>query len=239
MTTNAPKDNTIRIEFFSDLLCVWAYAAQIRLDELQKHYASAIALHYHFIPVFGCTQRRIAEGWREKGGFEGYSANVKQISEQFPHVRVHPDIWTRHIPPTSASAHHFLKAVHLLQRIGVIDAAPQAHLEGKTLFESVTWALRLAFFRDLENIADRAVQLAIAERHALPVAALERQLDSGEAMALLCKDVELQSKYKVEGSPTYVLNEGRQILYGNVGYKVIAANVEELVNRPEDQASWC
>ena len=239
MTLATPTDKPIRIEYFSDLLCVWAYAAQIRLDELQQHYASDIEVHYHFIPVFGCTQRRIAEGWKDKGGFGAYSANVKQIRTQFPHVTVHPDIWTKNIPPTSASAHHFLKAVQLLQRQGLIDAAPQTHLEGKTLFESVTWAMRVAFFRDLENIADRTVQLAIAERHALPMTVLLQQLDSGEAMALLCKDIELQAKYKVEGSPTYVLNEGRQILYGNVGYKVIAANVEELVHGPGDQASWC
>lgn len=238
MTLAIANEKTIRIEYFSDLLCVWAYAAQIRLDELQQHYASDIAIHHHFIPVFGCTQRRIAEGWKDKGGFGGYSANVKQISEQFPHVTVHPDIWTKNIPATSASAHHFLKAVQLLQRKELIDAAPQAQLGGRTLFESVIWALRVAFFRDLENTAERTVQLAIAERHSLPIATLLQQLDNGEAMALLCKDIELQSKYKVEGSPTYVLNEGRQILYGNIGYNVIAANVEELVHSPVDQASW-
>ncbi len=66
-----------------------------------------------------------------------------------------------------------------------------------------------------------------------------RKLDDGQAMASLCKDLQLQEKYKVIGSPTYVLNEGRQMLYGNVGYKVIAANVEELVHQPGDQASWC
>jgi predicted DsbA family dithiol-disulfide isomerase len=152
---------------------------------------------------------------------------------------VHPEIWTRNIPPTSASAHLFLKSVQLLQRKGLIDAAPQDRLQGRSVFEAVVWALRKAFFRDLENIAERAVHLAIAERHALPIAALVRLLDDGQAMALLCKDLQLQDKYKVSGSPTYVLNEGRQMLYGNVGYKVIAANVEELVHQPGEQASWC
>ncbi len=76
MTTPPP----IRIDYFSDLLCVLAYAAQIRLDELEQHYAGAIDIHQHFIPVFGCTQRSIAEAWKEKGGFPGYSAHVKQIA---------------------------------------------------------------------------------------------------------------------------------------------------------------
>lgn len=234
-----PTPPPIRIDYFSDLLCVWAYAAQIRLDELEQHYAATIDIHQHFIPVFGCTQRSIAEVWKEKGGFPGYSAHVKQIARRFPHVVLHPEIWTRNIPPTSASAHLFLKSMQLLQRKGLIDAEPQVQLQGRNVFEAVTWALRVAFFRDLENIAERAVQLAIAERHALPIAALVRLLDDGQAMALLCKDLQLQEKYKVSGSPTYVLNEGRQMLYGNIGYKVIAANVEELVHQPGDQASWC
>ncbi len=235
MSTTAP----VRIDYFSDLLCIWAYTAQIRLDELQQHYTTAIDIHQHFIPVFGCTQRSIADIWKEKGGFPGYSAHVKQIARQFLHVTVHPEIWTRNIPPTSASAQLFLKSVQLLQNKGLIDAAPQAQLQGRNVFQEVAWSLRVAFFRDLENIAERSVQLAIAERHALPIATLERNLDDGQAMALLCKDQHLQEKYRVIGSPTYVLNTGRQMLYGNVGYKVIAANVEELVRQPGDQASWC
>jgi CubicO group peptidase (beta-lactamase class C family) len=43
----------------------------------------------------------------------------------------------------------------------------------------------------------------------------------------------------VRGSPTWVLNEGRQVIYGNVGYRVLNANVEELINRPIEEASWC
>ena len=44
----------------------------------------------------------------------------------------------------------------------------------------------------------------------------------------------------LQGSPSFVLNDGRQKLYGNVGYRVIEANIEELLRAPSaDQASWC
>jgi hypothetical protein len=45
---------------------------------------------------------------------------------------------------------------------------------------------------------------------------------------------------RIEGSPSLVLNEGRQKLYGNVGFRVIEANVQGLLHAagPED-ASWC
>jgi hypothetical protein len=35
------------------------------------------------------------------------------------------------------------------------------------------------------------------------------------------------------------MNGGRQILYGNVGYRILNANVEELLKHPEQEASWC
>ncbi|MEO6353828.1 MAG: DsbA family protein [Oxalobacteraceae bacterium] len=235
MSTSPP----IRVEYFSDLLCVWAYAAEIRLDELRHNFGSSIDLQYHFIPLFGCTACRAAGDWKDKGGLPGFGAKVIEIAQQFPHLTVHPDIWIRNVPPSSGSCHHLLKSVQLLQINGLIDGSPQANLGGKTLFEAVTWDLRLAFFRDLENVADRKIQLAIAERHCLPIGPLVAYMDNGEAMALLCQDTDLRDKYKLSGSPSYVLNEGRQVLFGNIGYKVIAANVEELLHSPHEQASWC
>jgi hypothetical protein len=58
-------------------------------------------------------------------------------------------------------------------------------------------------------------------------------------MAEVCRDIELRDEYKIEGSPTYYLNQGRQKLYGNVGYRVVSANLRELLERPGHQASWC
>jgi len=36
-----------------------------------------------------------------------------------------------------------------------------------------------------------------------------------------------------------VFNEGRQVLTGNVGYRVIEANVRELLHTLANQSSWC
>jgi len=36
------------------------------------------------------------------------------------------------------------------------------------------------------------------------------------------------------------MNDGRQKIYGNVGYKVMEANVAELLSNPKSgDASWC
>jgi predicted DsbA family dithiol-disulfide isomerase len=229
----------VHIAYFSDVLCVWAYAAQIRLDELKRHYGERVRVSYHFVPIFGCTGHRIGEGWREQGGFAGFGEHVRNVCRDFPHVQVHERIWAASAPKSSAQCHLFLKSVQLLEQKGLLGKVPHDTHHGRNLFEELVWRVRLAFFRDARDIGRLDTLFDLAGELGLPDGQLREQLENGAAMALLCRDVELRDELQVEGSPTYVLNEGRQKLYGNVGYKVIAANVEEILNRPRDQASWC
>jgi hypothetical protein len=73
----------------------------------------------------------------------------------------------------------------------------------------------------------------------LPINDIERLLNNGSAIASLISDIDNKERFKLEGSPSYIMNEGRQKLYGNVGYRVIEANVIELLETGEKQASWC
>ena len=41
----------------------------------------------------------------------------------------------------------------------------------------------------------------------------------------------------LKGSPSYIIDNGRQILYGNVGYRVLLANIEALLNKLKSEAS--
>lgn len=168
-----------------------------------------------------------------------YSRHVQQMAVRFDHIEIHPEIWTRNVPPTSASCHLFLKAIQLLETQGEVSAAPDARFGGKSVFEEAVWHCRLGFFRDLQDIADRNIQEVLASDLALPLAAIRGLIDSGAAHAALCADFDAKDRQLVEGSPTFVLNEGRQKLYGNVGYRVIEASIHELLADPGDRASWC
>ncbi len=229
----------IRISYVSDVLCVWAYVAEARLDQLRRDFGHSIELSYHFIPIFGATRHRIAEGWKERGGYPSFGDHVRKVAKAFPHVSVHERVWSEVAPTTSSSAHEVLHAVKLLSAEGSVDPNPQQAFEGRSIFEEATWKVRCAFFERARDISDRAVLLELVEQMSLPVAAVEAKLDSGEAMAELCRDIELRDKHKIEGSPTFSLNEGRQKLYGNVGYRVVSANLRELLEQPGEQASWC
>ena len=230
---------TLTVSYFSDVLCVWAYAAQIKLDELQRQFGDQICVEYRFLHLFGDVAARMETGWGDRGGAAGYSRHVQKMAVRFDHIDIHPEIWTSNVPTTSVSCHLFLKAIQLLAKHGDVSAAPEERFGGKSVFEEAVWRCRLGFFRDLQDIADREIQEAMASDMALPLAAIRRQIDSGAAHAALCADFDAKDRQLVEGSPTFVLNEGRQKLYGNVGYRMVEASINELLAEPGDRASWC
>ncbi len=222
----------IRISYFSDVLCVWAYIAQIRLDELVKNFPEQVAIEHHFVPVFGNAREKLEARWRDRGGLSGYRDHVQQVAQKFDHITIHPEIWTTVTPASSTSCHLFLHAIQLLEIKGILPKANR-------VFEQAIWAFREAFFTKLANLSDYQVQLAIAQDLGLPIDAIQTQIESGEAYALLSKDFELVKEHTVTISPTLSFNEGRQRLNGNVGYRVIEANIRELLHNPPGELSWC
>jgi predicted DsbA family dithiol-disulfide isomerase len=221
----------IRIFYFSDVLCIWAYIAQIRLEELKVVFPENIVIDYHFVPVFGNAREKLEHGWRDRGGLAGYQSHVKAIASKFEHISVHPDVWAQ-VPASSTSAHLFLRAVQLLEIKGLVPESDQ-------VLAKTAWAFREAFFTKLADISDRKVQFEIAEELGLDITLIQEQIDSGEAYALLSKDFDLIKEHTVTVSPTLIFNEGRQRLNGNVGYRVIEANIRELLHNPTDEQSWC
>jgi predicted DsbA family dithiol-disulfide isomerase len=222
----------IRILYFSDALCVWAYIAQIRIDELKVTFQENIEIEHHFVPVFGTAHEKLKNRWQDRGGLKGYSDHVREVVEKFDHITIDPDIWTKVTPASSTSCHLFLHAIQLLEQKGLVARSHQ-------VFGRAIWAFREAFFTKLANISDRTVQFEIAEELRLPIASIQAQIDSGEAYAQLSKDFDLVKEHTVTVSPTMIFNEGRQRLNGNVGYRVMEANIRELLHNPPGEQSWC
>jgi predicted DsbA family dithiol-disulfide isomerase len=223
------------IQHFSDILCVWAYAAHIRLEELIHRYEDQVEISMHFVPVFPDARGKIEAGWAKRGGFDAYGDHVAGVGAQFDHISLNPDVWRKTRPRSSNAAHLFLKAVDLAERE---SGTPGSLCD--TAYYRATWALRQAFFVDASDVSDRAVQLEVADALGLDSPAIEASLHSGEAMAALDADTKFCEANRISGSPTLHMNSGRQILYGNVGFHLIEANVKELLRTPgKDEASWC
>jgi predicted DsbA family dithiol-disulfide isomerase len=124
-----------------------------------------------------------------------------------------------------------LKAVQLGGDGGAWDPA---------VTDAATLALRHAFFVDARDIADAGIQREIIAAAGIDLATVDALLASGAAHAALASDYKDAEALGVQGSPTFILNDGRQKLFGNIGYRILEANIEELLRAPDpDQASWC
>jgi predicted DsbA family dithiol-disulfide isomerase len=55
---------TIKIEYFSDVLCIWAYGGQIRMDELKRDFADEIEIINRFVPIFGAGRQHVKNVWK-------------------------------------------------------------------------------------------------------------------------------------------------------------------------------
>jgi predicted DsbA family dithiol-disulfide isomerase len=138
---------------------------------------------------------------------------------------VHSDVWDKVRPTTSANAHLLLKAA------AIVDSQEHA--------QRFASQLRRAFFIEGTDISKLETLYQLAHSHGYSVDELRSVVEDGRAIAALLGDNKRANDRRVQGSPTWLLNSGRQVLYGNVGYRVLQANVEELLHRPAHQASWC
>ncbi len=222
MTEGAPH---LDVEYYSDLLCVWALIAELKNAELQAHFGNQIELSCRYLDLFCDTETRIGKGWNNKGGYAGFGDHVRAVASRYLDQQVSPLIWNEVRPATSANAHLYVKATEL-----ALGAA-----EGQRAAQ----ALRKGFFFDAQDIGQVAVIGSVLDKVGVARSALEPEIESGRALAALLSDSRNAQEARVAGSPTWRLNEGRQQLYGNVGYRVLAANIEELLRHPNHEASWC
>lgn len=231
---------TIKIEYFSDVLCIWAYAGQVRMDELKQRFADEVEIEYRFVSIFGAGKQHVENVWKDEGGLTGFNAHLQQLAKNWNHIDVSPDLWLSVKPQSSTAAHLYLKAIQLLEKQTPDYTLSWAEFDGRTRFEQAIWLFRVAFFREGRDVSHRRVQDEIAQQLGLDLKSIRELIESGEAFAELHADDRARQDYNVPGSPTLVLNEGRQLLYGNVGYRIIDANIRELMRNPDEgEASWC
>jgi len=215
----------LALTYYSDVLCVWAYISQARVDEVAARFSNDVSIAYRFCSVFGDTAHKIGVGWAGRGGYAGFASHLREAVSEYGHIKLHADLWQINRPTSSTPAHILLKAV---QRVDKRSCGAVLH------------ELRLAFFERCVDISRRSALETALEVVGVSVNDVREAIDSGVAHADLEADHRDQQMLMVQGSPTFVLNEGRQKLYGNVGYSVIEANIKELLRSPvAGAASWC
>lgn len=223
---------TARIEFgyWSDPLCIWAFVAQDKLERILGDFGAHLAVDYHVIPVFGSIPARFASGpWRAEG-VAGRVAATRRIAVQHGRPDVSGRCWEGDCPASSWAPGAAIKAVFAAEHAGLCAPGSGARFQVR---------LRERFFVDELNIARRAVQLGVAEELGIARAPLEERLDDGSALALLWDDFAEKERLRLQGSPTFVFDGGRAMLYGNFAHGVLQSTVEELIRGAEPGGSAC
>ena len=128
------------------------------------------------------------------------------------------------VPRSSLNAHMVAKAV---QTSSGEDALANALL-----------AIRRAFFEEARDVSDFDSLTEIVSSAGIDADMVRKEIATGDAAAALMADYERAETLRLRGSPTFVMDGGRQTLFGNVGYRILAANVEELLSTSTG-ASWC
>jgi predicted DsbA family dithiol-disulfide isomerase len=218
-------NDSLVIDYYSDILCVWAWIAQRRIDELNTQLGDKIEIHHHYLDIFGDVAQKIESQWARRGSYQGFSDHVQKSAARYDDALVNSKVWTGVRPATSANAHLFLKAVE-------ISYGQQRGID-------MALVLRNSFFRDAQDIGRFDVLDRLLAVQGVQQDVVHAAVQDGTAMAALMSDYQSAKQRNIKGSPSYVMDSDRQILYGNVGYRVIHANVEELLKHPEDEASWC
>ena len=213
------------IDYYTDVLCIWAWIAQCRVDELNRQLGDKIEIRYHYVDVFGDVPSKMGEQWEGKGHYEGYARHVRDAVQPFNEVELNTRAWSEVRPVTSGNVHLALKAVELVY--------------GRQKSIEMDRMLREAFFVKALDIGDLTVVFSLLETQGLDIDLIRHNILKGDAMAALMGNYRKAKILNIKGSPSYVIDGGRQTLYGNVGYRVIRANIEELLKQPQDEASWC
>ncbi len=219
------SSSPILIDYYTDVLCVWAWIAQPRLEELRKQWGDKIKIQHRYVDIFGNASSKIPAQWGELDGFDKFHDHVQHAAAPYEHTEIHPDIWTRVRPNSSITAHLFLKAVAI--------AANESQMD------TMATMIRRQFFTQATDIGDLEILLGMCDDLPIDREEVLTALTDGRAMSALSTDMKSGRETAIKGSPSWVLNNGRQILYGNVGYRILSSNIEELLNNPTEEASWC
>jgi predicted DsbA family dithiol-disulfide isomerase len=218
------------LEHWSDPLCVWAFLAEPKLDRLLAAFPDRVEVRWRVVPLFGSVRARFTDGpWREDGP-AGRARKTAELCARHGWPAITGRVWEADTPATSWAAAAAFEAVALLERQG--EVAPGTSGE---------WLRRLRrrFFVDDRNVARRDEQRAVAEELGLPWDRVADALDDGRALAAVFEAHEQRQRQGLQGSPSFVFDGGRAILYGDVHEGVLHATVEQLLAGRAAGASRC
>lgn len=91
-------------DYWSDVLCVWAWIAQPRLEEALTERCDQVDIRLRFLDVFGDAHGKIRRQWGGEEGFDRFAEHVQEVARPHPHTRLHAGLWRETRPRRNAES---------------------------------------------------------------------------------------------------------------------------------------
>jgi len=175
----------IQIDYYTDPLCSWCFAAEPMLNQVKAHFQDKIELHYKLFPLFESLREVMNDPSRLWTIADRYRIVSKKTG-----VSINNSVWQTD-PPQSA-----------WPACLAVKAAEQQGLDAADRFIK---QLRINVMREGKNIARTDVQVAAAEAVGLIRGCFEQDLLSPKRKEAVEADIASAQKENVESRPHFVL----------------------------------
>ncbi|HTI14549.1 MAG TPA: DsbA family protein [Dictyobacter sp.] len=184
--------NPVRIAFYSDVHCPYAYLSAYRLQQLREEYRGKIIIEYKSLALEYINKRPTPKFILDN--------ETPLILLQEPAIPYQP--WNASLTEWPVTMLPAFEAIKCAERQGAEQAA------------DLDWAIRVAFFHGSKCISMRSVLFELAEQVGLDMQRFEDDYDGGVAKRLVIQEArEGWEQLHVPNSPTIVLPGGEQLSY--------------------------
>ncbi|HEY5600402.1 MAG TPA: DsbA family protein [Candidatus Manganitrophaceae bacterium] len=184
----------IRIDYYTDPLCSWCFAAEPTLDRVKEHFKDRIELHYKVFPLFDDVREVMNDPARLWTIADRYRIVSKKTG-----VYIDNKVWSIDPPQSAWPACEAIKA---------------AERQGFSAVDRFIKLLRNGVMLDGKNISRRDVQMELASKAGLDLPRFEKDLSDPKVHDQALADVADARRENVESRPTFILanTQGDKVL---------------------------
>ena len=175
----------IRIDYYTDPLCSWCFAAEPMLDQAKAHFQDRIEIHYRMLPLF----EHVREVMNDPARLWTIADRYRIVSKKTG-IHIDNQVWYTDPPESAWPACQAIKA---------------AERQGLAAADRYIKLLREGAMREGKNIAKAEVQIELAAKTGLHLPQFEKDLADPARKEEVLADIRDAQRENVESRPHFVL----------------------------------
>src|SRR5579863_2120940 len=201
----------IHIDYYTDPLCSWCFAAEPMLDQVREHFKGRIELQNKLLPLF----EELREVMNNPARLWNIADRYRIVSKKTG-IYINETVWYRD-PPASAWI--------------PCQAVKAAERQDRRAADRFLKRLRIAVLLEGRNIARREVLMECAAETGLELARFEADFLDPARRDEVARDVADAQKENVESRPTFILTNtqvDKVLIAGPRSFELFRQGIEAL-----------